>query len=59
MTSVNIHHDEYLQKSLTEQFAITESEDTNLNESAVRSQNLGYSVDYMGMLEQMADAGMI
>lgn len=54
-----LHHDEYLQKSLTEQFAITESEDTNLNESAVRSQNLGYSVDYMGMLEQMADAGMI
>ena len=54
-----LHRDEYLQKSLTEQFAITESEDTNLNESAVRSQNLGYSVDYMGMLEQMADAGMI
>ena len=54
-----LHQDEYLQKSLTEQFKITESEDTNLNESAVRSQNLGYSVDYMGMLEQMADAGMI
>ena len=54
-----LHHDEYLQKSLTEQFAITESEENNLNESAVRSQNLGYSVDYMGMLEQMADAGLI
>lgn len=59
LTGLLRSNDDYLQKSLTEQFAITESEDTNLNESAVRSQNLGYSVDYMGMLEQMADAGMI
>lgn len=59
LTGLLRSNDDYLQKSLTEQFAITESEETNLNESAVRSQNLGYSVDYMGMLEQMADAGMI